>query len=88
MAGYLTGLRGLIRNLALDWKSLRVNLVSPGVVDTPLWGPQGVSEAIKKSTALGKVGTIEEVDGAYVYLMKDTNATGSCISTNGGSLLL
>lgn len=88
MAGYLTGLHGLTRNLALDLKPLRVNLVSPGAVDTPLWGPQGVPEAIKKSTVLGKVGTIEEVAEAYVYFMKDTNATGSCISTNGGSLLL
>ena len=65
-----------------------MNLVSPGVVDTPLHGPGGVSEDFKSATTLGKVGTPEEVAEAYLYLMKDTNATGSSISTNAGSLLL
>ncbi|RHZ62472.1 uncharacterized protein CDV56_108509 [Aspergillus thermomutatus] len=88
VAGYLTGLHGLTRNLALDLKPLRVNLVSPGVVVTPLWGQDGVPDEMKNHTTLGKVGTPDEVAEAYVYLMKDTNATGSCISTNAGSLLL
>jgi NAD(P)-dependent dehydrogenase (short-subunit alcohol dehydrogenase family) len=88
IAGYLTGLHGLTRNLALDLKPMRVNLVSPGVVATPLWGSTGVSEEVKNYTTLGKVGTTEEVAEAYIYLMKDTNTTGSCVSTNAGSLLL
>ncbi|OJJ67036.1 hypothetical protein ASPBRDRAFT_34764 [Aspergillus brasiliensis CBS 101740] len=88
VAGYLTGLHGITRNLALDLKPLRVNLVSPGVVATPLWGSAGVPDNMKDTTTLGKVGTVEEVAEAYVYLMKDTNATGACISTNAGSLLL
>ncbi|TVY77465.1 Short-chain dehydrogenase/reductase ATR9 [Fusarium oxysporum f. sp. cubense] len=88
IAGYLTGLQGLTRNLALDLKPLRVNLVSPGVVDTPLHGVGGVNDEMRNHVTLGKVGTPEEVAEAYIYLMKDTNVTGSCISTNGGSLLL
>jgi NAD(P)-dependent dehydrogenase (short-subunit alcohol dehydrogenase family) len=88
IAGYLTGLHGITRNLALDLKPLRVNLVSPGVVATPLWGPDGVPDNMKDGTTLGKVGTVEEVAEAYIYFMKDTNATGACISTNAGSLLL
>ncbi|KAL2849288.1 hypothetical protein BJX68DRAFT_255480 [Aspergillus pseudodeflectus] len=88
VAGYLTGLHGITRTLALDLKPLRVNLVSPGVVATPLWGSNGPPEEVNNQTTLGKVGSPEEVAEAYVYLMKDTNATGSCVSTNGGSLLL
>jgi NAD(P)-dependent dehydrogenase (short-subunit alcohol dehydrogenase family) len=88
IAGYLTGLHGLTQNLALDLKPMRVNLVSPGAVATPLWGSAGVPEGLKNSTTLGKIGTAEEVAEAYIYLMKDTNATGSCVSTNAGSLLL
>lgn len=89
VTGYATGLHGLTKSLALDLKPLRVNLVSPGAVATPLWGPGGVPEEFQKNfTALGKAGSVDEVAEAYVYLMKDTNATGSCISTNGGSLLL
>ncbi|BCS05594.1 oxidoreductase, short chain dehydrogenase/reductase family [Aspergillus luchuensis] len=79
---------GITRNLALDLKPLRVDLVSPGVIATPLWGSEGMPESVKGSTTLGKVGMVEEVAEAYVYLMKDTNATGACISTNAGSLLL
>lgn len=72
----------------MDLKPLRVDLVSPGVIATPLWGSEGMPESVKGSTTLGKVGMVEEVAEAYVYLMKDTNATGACISTNAGSLLL
>lgn len=88
LTGYATGLQGTTRSLALDLKPLRVNLVSPGPVYTPLWGPDGVPEAAVKNTALGKIGTIDEVAEAYVYLMKDTNATGSCVNTDSGMLLL
>ncbi|GFF50244.1 putative short-chain dehydrogenase [Aspergillus udagawae] len=65
-----------------------VNLVSPGAVATPLWGNDGPPEETKDRTTLGKFGTLDEVAEAYIYLMKDTNATGSCVSTNGGSFLL
>lgn len=88
LAGYLTGMHGITRSLALDLKPLRVNLVSPGAVHTPLWGPDGVPKAAEEATALGKAGTVEEAAEAYVYLMRDTNATGSCVDTNGGALLL
>ncbi|KNB06427.1 hypothetical protein FOXG_07140 [Fusarium oxysporum f. sp. lycopersici 4287] len=88
MAGYLSGLQGLTRNLALDLKPLCGNLVSPGVVETPLHGHSGVTDEMKAHTTLGKVGLPEEVAEAYLYFMKDTNATGSCIDTNGGSFLV
>ncbi|KAL9570429.1 hypothetical protein ACKAV7_005437 [Fusarium commune] len=79
---------GVTRNLALDMKPLRVNLVSPGAVETPLHGPGGVTDEMKAHTTLGKAGLPEEVAEAYLYLMKDANATGSCIDTNGGSFLV
>ncbi|KAL4903567.1 hypothetical protein BDW74DRAFT_155767 [Aspergillus multicolor] len=86
--GYMTGLVGATKNLALDLKPLRVNIVSPGAVATPLWGAQGVPEAVGENTLTGKVGTVEEVAEAYVYLMKDSNATGACVKTNSGSVLM
>lgn len=88
VAGYATGLHGMTCSMVLDLKPLHVNLVSPGVVETPLWGLNGVPDAAKDHTALGKVGSIDEVVEAYVYLKKDTNATGSCTSTNAAALLL
>lgn len=37
IASYASGLHGMTRNLALDLKPIRVNLVSPGMIDTELW---------------------------------------------------
>lgn len=36
---------------------------------------------------LRQVYQAEEVAEAYIYLLKDTNATGSLINTNGGNFL-
>ena len=59
VAGYATGLHGMTRSLALDLKPLRVNLVSPGAVETPLWGLNGAPHTVKNYTALGKIGSID-----------------------------
>lgn len=88
-ASFATGLHGMTRSLAVDLKPVRVNLVSPGATDTEIWGAnrEKIKEAMAKESLLGKVGTAEEVAEAYIYLMKDTNATGACVSTSGGILL-
>lgn len=90
-AGCATGLFGVTKTLALDLAPIRVNLVSPGTTDTEMQGSgemrtQRMAMAAAASL-LGKVGTPEEVAEAYVYYMKDTNNTGSWISTSGGILL-
>ena len=84
------GLHPFVRALAVELKPVRVNMVAPGATETELWGPAGgeMREMIKKrmegSALLGKVGRPEEVAEAYGYLMRDTNATGNNISSNGG----
>jgi NAD(P)-dependent dehydrogenase (short-subunit alcohol dehydrogenase family) len=97
LAGYTMGstfaaaVFGMARNLALDLAPRRVNVVSPGATNTELWGSEEVRakhrEVIDKTALLSKVGSPEEVGEAYIYLMKDTNATGSIVSTSGGSLI-
>jgi len=37
IGSFATGLQGMCRGLALDLKPIRVNLISPGAVDTELW---------------------------------------------------
>ncbi|KAL6718888.1 hypothetical protein ACLMJK_003123 [Lecanora helva] len=93
VASFATGLHGMVRNLALDLAPIRVNLVSPGAVITPLWDgtPQAqretMMEGMRKDTTTGEVGKPEDVAESYLYLMKDWNCTGSVIDTNGGCLL-
>jgi len=93
---YATGLQGMVRGLALDLKPIRVNLVSPGGVDTELWTNSGFSEEAKKAalasmgkaTATGKAAMPEQIAESYLYLMRDGNVDGHMVSTNGGSTLL
>lgn len=88
-SGFAAGLIGMMRNLALDMAPLRVNLVSPGATLTEMWGPnrEQIAEFMAKTALLGKIGTAEEVGEAYLYLMKNSDATGSYICTNGGGVL-
>jgi NAD(P)-dependent dehydrogenase (short-subunit alcohol dehydrogenase family) len=91
IAAYMSGLEGMVRNLALDLKPIRVNLVTPGSVDTELWGTgaerKSFVEALSKETFQGRVASPQEAGEAYLYLLRDTNATGAVVSTNGGYLL-
>jgi NAD(P)-dependent dehydrogenase (short-subunit alcohol dehydrogenase family) len=85
------GLYGMTRALALDLAPIRVNIVSPGATETEMWGDEAQRaarrEMMKKLLLLGKAGTPEEVGEAYIYLMKDSNATGTVVHSDGGSLI-
>ncbi|KAI1204866.1 NAD(P)-binding protein [Annulohypoxylon truncatum] len=90
------GLNGLARNLALDLKPIRVNSVEPGPVDTGFWETGGMT-AEQKAAAFkawdeklptGAVGAVEDVAEAYLYLMRDRNATGEVVKTRSGANLL
>ncbi len=93
MAGYSAGLHGMVRNLALDLAPVRVNLISPGAVLTPLW--DGMTEGAREEMmagwrgrcTTGEVGRAEDVAESYLYVMRDWNVAGSVIDTNGGCLL-
>lgn len=96
VGSYATGLQGMTRQLALDLKPVRVNLISPGAVDTELWessgmsagAKQGLLEQYSKKMPTGRVPGPEEIAESYLYVMKDRNITGAMISTSGGSLLV
>ncbi|KAF4547387.1 ER membrane protein complex subunit 1-like protein [Elsinoe fawcettii] len=93
-AGFATALHGLNRGLALDLKPIRVNLISPGAVDTELWAGMSEEERQRRfkyfseKSTTGVVGKKEDVAEAYLYVMRDKNVTGSMISTNAGALLV
>jgi NAD(P)-dependent dehydrogenase (short-subunit alcohol dehydrogenase family) len=88
---YATALYGITRALALDLAPRRVNCVSPGATITELWGSleqrEKRAEMMRERMLLGKVGSPEEVAEAYVYLMRNWNATGSVVGSDGGSML-
>lgn len=93
VAAFGGGISSMTRNLALDMAPIRVNTVSPAAVDTELWSDipedqkNGWFEQLANATTTGRVGQVGDVVEAYLYAMKDTNLSGSILSTNGGFLL-
>jgi NAD(P)-dependent dehydrogenase (short-subunit alcohol dehydrogenase family) len=86
------GLFGAVRSMALDLAPRRVNLVSVGPTETEMWGDDEASRGFwrgmaEKNSPLGKPGTPAEVAEAFVYLMRDTNATGIMVSSSSGVVI-
>ena len=93
VAGYAGGIHSVVRNLALDLKPVRVNGVSPGVVDTELWRVsegerEGVMKSMGEKLATGRVGRPEDVAESYLGLLRDGNVSGSMVRTDGGGLIM
>lgn len=96
VASYASGLHGMTRALALELKPVRVNLISPGGVDTELWEASlGSKEKGKyalanmgSTVALGTVGKVEDVVESFLYVLKDKNVTGTVIRSDGGVFLV
>ncbi|KIM99336.1 hypothetical protein OIDMADRAFT_56479 [Oidiodendron maius Zn] len=84
ITAYASGLQGATRGLALGLKPIRVNLVQPGLIHTEAHfgpGPSAQVAAISETLPQKKIGTVEEAAQSYIYLMKDTNATGGVVNT-------
>jgi NAD(P)-dependent dehydrogenase (short-subunit alcohol dehydrogenase family) len=85
----------LVRNLAVQWgdRGVRVNAVSPGVIDTgfatPITGDAGVAARRLERTPLRRFGTAEEVAAAVLWLAAPSGAfvTGQNIVIDGGTLI-
>jgi pteridine reductase len=78
--------RALALELAPD---VRVNAVSPGAI---LWPDQGKPDterdALLARTPLGRIGTVEEIADAVLWLARDaTYTTGQVIRVDGGRTL-
>jgi NAD(P)-dependent dehydrogenase (short-subunit alcohol dehydrogenase family) len=92
-ASICSAMEGLTRALAVELAPIRVNIVCPGVVKTPLWAGMSETdrEALYRETAaglpVGHVGTAAEVAEAYLYLMRQTYGTGQVLVVDGGATL-
>ena len=78
------------RQLAKELAPRRVNVVSPGVVDTELWSGATRETTLARIGAglpVGRVGLPHELAQAYVLAMTNGFMTGSVIDVDGGGLL-
>ncbi len=89
--GLITFTKALAKELAPH--SIRVNGVSPGVIDTPFHEVFSTPEMIAnfvKSIPLGRLGSSAEVAKVIAFLASDAASyiTGETIEVNGGQLML
>jgi 3-oxoacyl-[acyl-carrier protein] reductase len=89
------GLITLTKALAKEFapNGIRVNAVSPGVIDTPFHEVFSTPEMIAnfvKGIPLGRVGTPQEVANVIAFLASEAASyiTGETIEVNGGQLML
>lgn len=80
---------GLGRSLAkeLGPRGIRVNVVAPGVLETPERPlPEEVRKRYHQLTALGRLGAPEEVANAVLFLASDLSSyiTGETLNVDGG----
>ncbi|MGH9401180.1 MAG: 3-oxoacyl-[acyl-carrier-protein] reductase [Terriglobia bacterium] len=84
------GLIGLTKAVAAEVasRSITVNAVAPGFIDTPMTGklPEAVRQKILSIIPLQRIGTVKEVAGAIRFLASDEASyiTGHCLNVNGG----
>jgi NAD(P)-dependent dehydrogenase (short-subunit alcohol dehydrogenase family) len=80
----------LARAVALEIAPIRVNIIRPGFVDTPLLtrmaGDQrdAVIASQSKRIPLGRIARPEEIAHAILFLMSNTYVTGSTLTVDGG----
>jgi NAD(P)-dependent dehydrogenase (short-subunit alcohol dehydrogenase family) len=88
------GVLMLGRTLALDWAPhrIRVNIVGPGVVDTPM-SAKSLADPARRArmmdrTPIGRPASPDEIASVIAFLMSDGSSfmTGAYVPVDGGSL--
>jgi NAD(P)-dependent dehydrogenase (short-subunit alcohol dehydrogenase family) len=87
-------IESLARSLALDLAPVRVNAVSPGIIDTPIRAamPEAARVDMLAKTAaslpVGRVGTGDDIARQILAFMTIGFATGSIVYLDGGALMI
>ena len=83
----------LVRAVApeLAQRHIRINVVSPGIIDTPMFGPpsDAKQQALQSATAshlLPRPGSPEEVAQAVLFVVTNRFVTGTTVDVDGGWL--
>ena len=85
-------IEGLNKAMALDLApyGIRSNAIAPTFIETPLTRPyledRAFADSVLAKIKLGRIGQVEDVMGAVVFLASDASAlmTGSSLVVDGG----
>ena len=83
---------GFTRAIAGEIAPRRINVVSPGLIDTPMFPGEGdAREAFLSQATAGnlikRAGTAEEVAAGILFTIENDFVTGTTIDVDGGALL-
>jgi len=88
------GLNSLAYALAVELAPIRVNAVSPGWVDSPIWefvagdAKAEMLDGMAKKLPAGRVGHVDDIADAICFLMRNRFTTGSVLHVDGGHRLV
>ncbi|MBG9546787.1 SDR family oxidoreductase [Cytobacillus firmus] len=94
LAAINSAIEGLARGLSVDLAPIRVNVVSPGIVDTPIYAGmpdnqrQTLFNDIAQQLPVGRIAKPEDIAETYVYLAKNGFTTGTAVLSDGGAHLV
>jgi NAD(P)-dependent dehydrogenase (short-subunit alcohol dehydrogenase family) len=79
------GLNAATKSLAIEYaaRGIRVNAVSPGVIKTPMHGPE-THDALAKMHPLGRMGESKDIVDAVLFLENAGFVTGEIVHVDGG----
>jgi NAD(P)-dependent dehydrogenase (short-subunit alcohol dehydrogenase family) len=82
------GIDAISRNLAMEYAphDIRVNVVAPGIVDTPMHKDDPKS-FLRTLSPLGQISSAKEIAEAVYYLTEARQVTGEVLHVDGGAHL-
>lgn len=85
-------IESFVRTVAIELAPRRINAVSPGVIDTPMFGPQSAERAaavanMTKEHAIPRAGKADEIAMAVLFAIENDFVTGTTVEVDGGALL-
>jgi NAD(P)-dependent dehydrogenase (short-subunit alcohol dehydrogenase family) len=83
---------GFVRAIAPEIAPRRINAVSPGLIDTPMFAARGADreEFFRQATArnlIKRAGTAGEVAAGIRFVIENDFVTGTVVDVDGGALL-
>jgi len=87
-------LEALSQALALDLSPIRVNTIRPGLIDSAMWdflddhARASLRERVRSTFPVQRIGTIDDIGHAAVFLMTNGYVTGTVLEVSGGETLV
>ena len=80
---------GLVRTMSVELAPVRVNAIHPGVIaDSPAWEGNTAAapllEGFRKGTLTGRLGSMDNIVDACVFLLENADANGIDLRMDGG----